>query len=590
MPTTNPIRYTSRTFLTILADINADPTLVDKPDWWKRCIAGIGDVLSVINNSSANNGFLRTAFTKQAVADLLALIDYFPTPRSMASGTLLFDLSPSTSYPHTIAQADLAAVSPGTIAVPSKRFEARSPLTANSLTEATLAAAWTVATDQITVASVFTTGEKVRLTFSATPPTTVPQVAINTDYFAIYVDATHIRLATSRAAAFAGTYVDITAQGTGTHTLTRLSRAASSWQQTSVANLTVGTSDGATAWQEFTVGYVGVDWTTLVVVINGVTWTRVDTPVSSLPADKVYRCIPNTDGTMRIRFGDGTYGAVPGAFDVVVSFAYGGGSDSNVATLNSITQYVGADTAVTGVTNSTAFTGGADDEAMETSKVLGPLLLKARDRFVTVDDGIALVRAYGGVAQVAINKNVYGVMSCQVVGVANGGGNPSPALRAAIQAMLITKSVLDAVDVRFTAATLTAVAVTSAAKVASGYTWAGIQPYFQLAWQLFLSEAGYEIKQKYTSEGVAAATALINTVFTATFGSADYAQISRLLDALVPRAFGDYVTVSDAYAYVQAFVLGIEYMTIASTTPALPYTSAVDEILTPGVLTLSQIP
>jgi len=237
----NPLQYTSRTYLTILADINADATLADKPDWWKRMVAGLGDTLSFQNNASANQAFLRTAFTKQAVADLCEQIDYFPTPRVMSSGSLMFDIIPTLSFPYTIAVTNLAAMAPGSVAVPSRRFESRLPLTVTSSTEATAYTTWTVADDKITVANVYTTGEKVRLSFSATPPTTVPQVAVSTDYFAIYVDATNIRLATSRANAIAGTYIDITAQGTGNHTFTRLSRTATAYQQTTIASYKVGT-------------------------------------------------------------------------------------------------------------------------------------------------------------------------------------------------------------------------------------------------------------------------------------------------------------------------------------------------------------
>ena len=72
----NPIKFDSETFNTILADINSDLTLVDKPEWFKRILAGIGDVLSVQRNASANQSFLRTAFTRKAVTDLLVLIDF----------------------------------------------------------------------------------------------------------------------------------------------------------------------------------------------------------------------------------------------------------------------------------------------------------------------------------------------------------------------------------------------------------------------------------------------------------------------------------------------------------------------------------
>jgi hypothetical protein len=64
-----------------------------------------------------------------------------------------------------------------------------------------------------------------------------------------------------------------------------------------------------------------------------------------------------------------------------------------VSTLNFITAYAGTDANVTGVFNITTFTGGADAEAISTTKILAPMLLKTRDRFVTIADGIALTLA-----------------------------------------------------------------------------------------------------------------------------------------------------------------------------------------------------
>ena len=81
-------------------------------------------------------------------------------------------------------------------------------------------AAITVATDAITVtinADRWLTGMKVRMTTTGTLPT---GIAALTDYFVIRVSATTIKLAASLANALAGTAVDITAVGSGTHTLT----------------------------------------------------------------------------------------------------------------------------------------------------------------------------------------------------------------------------------------------------------------------------------------------------------------------------------------------------------------------------------
>ena len=63
----NPIQHDSETFNTILNDINSDTELIDTPEWYKRIIAGLGDVMSVQRNATANQSFLRTAFTRTSM-------------------------------------------------------------------------------------------------------------------------------------------------------------------------------------------------------------------------------------------------------------------------------------------------------------------------------------------------------------------------------------------------------------------------------------------------------------------------------------------------------------------------------------------
>lgn len=89
-----------------------------------------------------------------------------------------------------------------------------------SLAEEFAAAAVTVATDLIAVASNvdrWITGMKVRATTTGTLPT---GLVAATDYFVIRMSAVGIKLASTLANALAGTAIDITAQGSGTHTLT----------------------------------------------------------------------------------------------------------------------------------------------------------------------------------------------------------------------------------------------------------------------------------------------------------------------------------------------------------------------------------
>jgi len=579
----NPIKYTSRTFNTIMADFNADALLADKPEWSKRMAAGVGDVLSVWQDAAANQAFLRTAFTRRAVEDLCQWIDYVMSGRSTSLGSVMFDLSPDAALPVTVSAANLVAVQSSS----GKRFEARAALAASISTEATLYTAWAVATGIITVASAFTSGEKVRLSTSGVLPA---GLSASVDYFAIYLSSTTVKLAASRAEALAGTAVAFTDQGSGTHTMTRLSRAVVCYQQQSVDSYSLGQSDGLTAFQSFNIGQVGLIRDTLTVTINGVVWTRVDSLIYSLPSDTHYRLVFNTDLSAQIEFGDGTYGAIPGAYDVYAGYAYGGGSDSNVSGLNQITVYGGSDSALTGCFNTTTFVGGGDEETLDHAKRYAPMLLKARDRFVTDDDGVALVQNYGGVMQCKINRNVYGILSCQVLGIAAGGGDAGSALRALIETYLIERSVLDDVDVHFDASTITPENVTASIKLLSGYTWASVSAYASLAFKLFFSEVGFEIKSVFDSSGISDAVTLINTVFGTAFVEADHPSIQKIVgqwDQIGVRQYGDTIELSDINTFVQGGVNGIDYFTM--TAPTLPLACGADEITTSGTVTLVQL-
>lgn len=71
-------------------------------------------------------------------------------------------------------------------------------------------------TDQLAVTALLSVGLRVRLSTTGTLPA---PLAPATNYYVIAVSATAVKLATSLANAQAGTAIDITSAGTGTHTL-----------------------------------------------------------------------------------------------------------------------------------------------------------------------------------------------------------------------------------------------------------------------------------------------------------------------------------------------------------------------------------
>lgn len=76
--------------------------------------------------------------------------------------------------------------------------------------------------DGVSVTHALTTGQRVQLTTTGTLPA---GLGLTTVYFVIQQSPTTLRLATSFANALAGTFIDVTTTGSGTHTV-HLSRGA----------------------------------------------------------------------------------------------------------------------------------------------------------------------------------------------------------------------------------------------------------------------------------------------------------------------------------------------------------------------------
>jgi len=585
MALTNPFSYSARTFETLLQCINNDDELRDKPNWWKRGIAGVGDVASLWVDAAANNNLLATAYTRKAVQLLLELIDYSLAPHSTASGNLIFYVKSTAIFPFTVTISDLVAMTAGSTSVSSKRFEARSGVTVTDVNETFLPAAVNVGANKITVARSFTTGERVRFTSSGTLPA---PLAAGTDYYAIRLSATEIKIAASIINALSGTAITLTTQGAGNHNVKLYSFILTCYQQQKKGPVIIGQSDGITKNQEFELGDIDILRDTLTININSTPWQRVASFIDSTSTDKHFRLFYNTDNSAIIQFGDGVYGAIPGSFEISAEYATGGGLYSNVTVLNKINIYGGSDSNINGVTNAVFITGGSDPQSISNAKVLGPMLLKTRSRYITTSDCEALALDYGGISQVNAIKNAYGVLSSKVVCVANGGGNPSAPTRAALQEYLIDRTVCESVDVRVVETTITAKNITAAGKVKTGYLWSGqVQNWFRMAWQLFFTETGEEIVAKYLSDGVDEARALMNIIFTESYIVSDNAQIRRFLDNLQPRYIGEgEIQETDYISFVGAFTDGLDYFT---TTLSGDISIAEDEITTIGTLTLTEI-
>lgn len=571
---TNPIQYTSRTFQTILADINSDKELADKPEWFKRLIAGVGDVMSMCLDAQANNSYLETAFTRDAVKKLCQLIGYRLAVHTTSAGKLKFYLSDDTVFPITVGKADLCAIY-GRIS--SMRFESRESVTLPATTEVLVG---------IGAMNHLTLNAGSETSFETYDKVYVSNAPIATGYYYLKVVGSDIYFANSAEDIALERWVSVQ---TGSYTCKLYTLTVQCYQQEQKDTVSIGNSDGNTPWQTFSLPDEKILQETLVVTINDEVWTRVDDFSESVATSKHYRLDYNNDYTAKIVFGNGVYGAIPENFPIYAQYAVGGGADTNISTTNVINVYSGGTEKIVGVCNSTSMNGGTDQESIENAKILALASLKTRDRFVTVDDGLVLIYRTGLSSIAYIQSNYYGSLSCRVQCVANGGGNLSPQNKLYIQQYLMDRSVLGSVDVRVVDTVFLPQSLTLNVSLNAGYTLQQIEPYLQICCKLFFTECGKEIINAYESAGLTRAVDLINQIFNTSFSPTD-SQIYNMLQYLSRigyRTYGETIHESNLIAMISNCVEGVNHLIFSDI--VFPIVLPENEITTIGTYVVNEV-
>lgn len=122
------------------------------------------------------------------------------------------------------------------------------------------------------------------------------------------------------------------------------------------------------------------------VLINSVPYILVETFVNSFPTDLHYKLSFNTDGRAILRFGDGIFGKrLEPTDNIVVNYRVGGGSIGNIAG-DTLTVLVDSDPNIISVTNTQAFSGGANEPTTDRLKELIPASLRTLERAVALKD------------------------------------------------------------------------------------------------------------------------------------------------------------------------------------------------------------
>ena len=551
----NPIQYSSKSYITIYNDIQNVPSLRDKPEWFKRMIAGIGDMLSMYLDVQANQSFLRTAFTREAVQDLLSLIDYQIGVQSTSSGIIKFDLDADAVLPLAVPFNELTAISTETSGG-QLPFRSRTDVVFTKIQFPVLS----VSGDTLQLSSYavteqeFDTGDKVAF-WNGIEGTLPSALSERTDYFIIPVhdgageiDPLHIKVASSRRNAFLGIAIaNLDPDNTFASAILvqQLSQPVTCFQEEFKENIFVGRSDGITEWQQFNIPDPNILSVKARVAMNY--WNEVDAFIESNSIDQAFKIVRKDNSLTAIEFGDGTYGAIPTINDIYVDYTMGGGSRSNISRLNIITQYTGGNTNITGCFNSTLMSGGSEEESLFNAKKYAPMLLRSQRRFVTTQDGEALVMNMGGISRVRITPNFFGPLTCLVQAVPVGGGFFTQDQITNIRDFLRSRSVLDIIAVTVIQPNYRQLDLLVKIDWNNGYDINIWKDIVWLALFLSFSERSFEFFTMFAQNGIDYTRQQLNLTFAKTFT----AQMNGLMISLFRQAtspnFGVAITQSDIY-------------------------------------------
>ena len=543
----SPIQYSSKSYVTIYNDINNIPSLRDKPEWFKRMIAGLGDMLSMYLDVQANQSFLRTAFTREAVQDLLSLIDYQIGAQSTSSGIVRFDLDMDAPLPNAIQANELMALASETSGG-QLIFQARTDYIFNEIRAAIVS----VSGDILILSNfdvdvkMFSTGDRVVL-FQGVNGVAPSGVPLRTYYYIIETDnIAQVKLANTRRDAFLGLAIaslDPDGAFVPSIILRQLSRPVTCYQEENKENIFVGKSDGITEWQQFNIPDSNV--LSVKVKVGLDYWTETESFIENTSIDQVYKVIRKDESLTAIEFGDGRYGRIPNINDVVVDYTTGGGTRSNISRPNIVNQYVGHNTDIVGCFNPDRMTGGAEEESLFNAKKYAPMMLRSQRRFVTVQDGIALVLSMGGVSRVQITPNFFGPLTALVQAVPIGGGFFTTERISEIGNFLKARSVMNIIDITVEQPNYKPLDVYVDVRWRDGYNVNNEENILWLALFMNFSERANEFFLMFAQNGVDYARQFINDEFNKTFTASQNNLLSSIIRQSIPPNFGVPIALSN---------------------------------------------
>lgn len=208
----------------------------------------------------------------------------------------------------------------------------------------------------------------------------------------------------------------------------------------------VGVSSGLPA-QEYQIKRPRVYVDSVEVTVAGATWREVAHLLDADPDDQVFETYNDNKGYTWVRFGDGLNGAVPSiGLNIDVTYRTGYGAAGNVAAGAVVTMVsktpsgvsVQKSSSTSGLSTSSAMTGGADPESIDSIRDNAPKTFFSQQRAVTLQDFINFATGVPGVAKANAVADYFSSVTIYVVGP--DGGAPTQALLDSVASTVQSKA------------------------------------------------------------------------------------------------------------------------------------------------------
>jgi len=206
---------------------------------------------------------------------------------------------------------------------------------------------------------------------------------------------------------------------------------------------TIGTSDGSVN-QYFALTNLGaITGGTISIIVGALAYTKVQYIIDYAADDPVFSTFTDGAGITYILFGDGNSGRIPpngSSISATYSYSNTAGSLGNVAAgaiENVYDETNGVNLTSVTVTNTDAFSGGADAESTDSIRVNAPAALRTLSRAVSLDDYGQLAIQVSGVSKAIAIGTSFNVIVLYVA--ASGASASTQAFKTTVSDYFVNK-------------------------------------------------------------------------------------------------------------------------------------------------------